>query len=128
MQILDYLYKLPETKDPSGGANGWFAALAYNISRLATHNHDGTTAAKINIKNLTKQHQTIDSEDWGADLGGSRYRQTITVPEGLTLDDVSMRFIDGSGNVVYPTIQNTSDTSYTIDVNDDSLTLTVIYG
>ncbi len=122
-------YKNPETGDLS---SSWFADLNYDIERLNGHTHDGTDGEFINAKHITKSSATIAAASWGADLGGSSYKQTITVPAGFSFNDTTLKFmISGGafdGTVIYPSIIKMSATTYEVYINDNTQTLVVTYG
>lgn len=118
-------YKKPTTGDRG---SSWFPDLESNIDRVNGHSHDGTDSELIEAKNITKASATISSASWGADSGGSTYSQTITLPTGWSFEDANMVFIDTSDDsIIYPTVVKASSTTYTVTVNDDTLTLTVVY-
>lgn len=122
-------YKNPETGDRG---TSWFADLNFDIERLNDHNHDGSNSEQISAKYITKSSATIASGAWGADLGGSSYKQTITLPSGFTFDDTEMKFkISGGaldGRVFYPTVIKITATTYDIYINDNTQAVLVTYG
>lgn len=121
-------YKKPATGDRG---SSFFPDLEDNITLVNGHKHDGTDGEKINIKDTVAQTQTIASGSWGADLGGSNYQQTITMPAGVEFDKVSMTFkISGGaddGAIIFPTIVKTNTSEYTINVNDNTIAILAIY-
>jgi hypothetical protein len=125
MQTLSKGYKRPDTGDRG---SVWFNALADNVSRINLHDHDGVNSELLQSKSIQKTTQTISSAGWGLDLGGSTYRQTITMPSGWTYDNAILQFRDSAGEMIFPTVAKASATSYTITVNDNTLTVTAIYG
>jgi hypothetical protein len=122
-------YKNPETGDRG---SSWFADLNFNIERLNDHTHDGTDSEAIAASDITKSSATILAAAWSADLGGSSYKQTITLPTGFTFDDTILKFfISGGGadgQLVYPTVIKISSTTFDVYINDNAQALKVVYG
>lgn len=122
-------YKNPDTGDRG---TSWFADLNFNIVRVNAHSHDGSDSEFILAKNITKASATISSASWGADLGGSSYKQTITLPNGYTFDNTLMKFFlsggTDDGHIIYPTIVKISSTTFDVYINDNSQTVKVLYG
>lgn len=122
-------YKLPETGDRG---SSWFPDLEHNIERTDSHNHDGDNSEPISAKYIVKSSATILAAAWGADLGGSSYKQTITLPTGFTFDDTILKFkISGGaddGAVIYPTVIKVTGTTYDVYINDNTQAVLVTYG
>jgi hypothetical protein len=119
-------YKLPDTGDRG---SSWFKDLEDNITRINSHDHDGTDAEKVLSKNITSTTSSIVSTDWGADSGGSTFSATVTFPTGITFENHTMTFIDdATGDHFFPTVTKASPTTMTVTVNDNTLDVTVIYG
>lgn len=121
-------YKKPSTGDRG---SSFYPNLEDNIELSNSHKHDGVDGEKINVKDLTVTSQTISSASWGADLGGSTYRQLITLPTGMTFNDMVPKFqISGGGDdgkVIHPTIVKASSTTYYCYVNDNTIAVLVTY-
>lgn len=121
-------------KNPDVGDRGsqWFPDLNFNIDRMNAHAHDGIDSEKIAIKNIVKQSQTLLSSAWGTDLGGSNYKQSVTMPTGLNFDDSQIKFIEvlsgTTGDQIHPTVSKTSATTFDVFVNDNTMTVKVVYG
>lgn len=118
-------YHKPTTGDRG---SSWFSDLEHNIDRTDTHKHDGTDSEKINVKDLVKSSQTLLSSAWGADLGGSTFKQSVAMPTGLLFDDSQIKVQTSSGDLIFPTITKTGASAFDLSVNDNSLTLLVVYG
>jgi hypothetical protein len=122
-------YKQPETGDRG---SSWFSDLNFDIARINDHTHDGSNSQAIPAKNITKSSATIASGAWGSDLGGSSYKQTITLPSGYTFDDTTFKFkISGGaydGRVIIPTLVKITSTTYDVYINDNTQVLVVTYG
>lgn len=82
MQVLSNGYKLPETGD---FGDVWFPALEDNITRVNSHNHDGSNSEKLSSKNITAESQTVVSGSFSA--SGNAFRATVNMPAGLLFDD-----------------------------------------
>jgi hypothetical protein len=122
-------YKQPDTGDRG---TSWFADLNFDITRINAHNHDGSNSEAISVNSITKSTATIAAASWGADLGGSSYKQTITLPTGFSFDDTILKFIISGGaddgQLIYPTVIKQSSTTFDVYINDNTQTLKVIYG
>jgi hypothetical protein len=122
-------YKNPDTGDRG---TSWFADLNFNIERLNGHTHDGTDSEQIAASVISKSSATILAAAWGSDLGGSTYKQTITLPTGYSFDDTMLKFfISGGGadgQLVYPTVVKLSSSTYDVYINDNTQALKVVYG
>lgn len=120
MIVIANGYKLPELDDDG---SVWFSALEFDITRLASHSHDGTTGAL-----LTATAQAISSASWAATSGlPGTYDQTVTMPGSLTYDACSLELRLSNGTRIYPTVTKISANSYKVYVNDNTLNLTAVY-
>jgi hypothetical protein len=117
MQVLSYGYKLPEDNDEGDTV---FSALEDNITRVNGHSHDGSDSAR-----LTVGTQTISSGSWSS--SGTGYRQLVTVPNSQNFDDVGIQFRLSTGDVVYPTVEKVSATTYYVYTNDNTVDYTAVY-
>jgi hypothetical protein len=104
-------------QQPEDGDSGdlWFQALADNISKINDHAH---------VPNKTL---TADSANWGADLGNNEFKQTLTVPSGKNYDDVAIQVRISTGEVIYPTIEKVTGTTFDIFTNDATLTYQILF-
>lgn len=118
--ILSYGYKLPA--DPDTG-DVWFPALAFDITRLNSHSHNGTDSAP-----LSSTTQSILAAAWvAAPIGGGLYRQLVTLPGTLQYDTIEMWFKLSSGEYVYPSVERASANTYYIYTNNNTLQYTASY-
>lgn len=120
MIVIAYGYKLPELDDDG---SVFFPAIEFDITRLASHQHDGVTGAL-----LLASQQNILAASWAAVAGlPGLYSQVVTMPGSLQYDstDISFRLADGS--FVYPTVTKTSANTYTIYTNDNTLSYVAVY-
>ena len=120
---------------PIDGDRGstWFDDLETNIQLNDAHTHDGVTSAPIPSQNIGKSTQSILLGNWVAVTGQSgTFSQTVVLPSGVTLANMLPKFqVSGGaedGNIVYPTINQVSATSYEIFINDNTLNLLATYG
>ncbi len=120
---LSYGYIQPANNDPG---SVWFPALNDNITRLNDHNHDGVDSAPISAGLITSGSLTIASASWAAD-GTGRYKQTVTLPGGFSLDVNAVVFKLPNGTVVYPSFDRLSATSMTVYFIDNTITLTAVF-
>lgn len=127
METLSYGFLKPGNGDR--GSSFW-NALADNMQQLNDHTHDGTDSAQLTPSALSGQTQTIDASAWTS-VGSGLYRRLITMPGTLQFDDVSMRMYITNGSdincEILPTIEKVSANTFYVYVNDNTLTLKVIY-
>lgn len=114
MQTLSYGYKL--AKNPDQG-DLFFPAMEFNIQRLNDHNHDGSNSAP-----LASQQQGISAGSWtAAPIGGGLYQQDVTMPANLSYDSCDIWFKLSTGEIVYPSVERLSSSSYRVYTNDNTL-------
>lgn len=121
-----YGYKIHAEGDP---ALTWMADDEANWSRMSAHDHDGVDSALLTPNAITKYSTTVSGSSWGSDLGGGLYKQTITVPSGITeinSFDV-MVYITSTGERIHPRVIRATATTYEIYSNDNTLACTVKY-
>lgn len=114
-------YKKPEIDDTG---DTWFPNLEDNIDRVNSHDHDGA-----NSELLTPTTQTISSGSW-TDIGNDTYSQVIDVTDAnanFTYDAIGIQFRLSNGDLVYPVVEKTTATTYTVFTNDSSQTYTAVY-
>jgi len=62
---------------------------------------------------------------------GGTYRQLVSTPPNVALDDYGLCFrISGGGSdgfEIHPTVEKVSSSSYYVYINDNTLDLTVLY-
>lgn len=116
-------------KNPVNGDRGsvWFPDMNSNIVQLDAHTHDGVTSAPIASKNVTKGSVTVSSGgSWTANGTGSYY-QDKTCPTGYTMDAASIQVHLSSGDIIYPTIERLTSTTFRIYSLDSTLAYTVLF-
>lgn len=118
MLTLSFGYKKPQNTDTGDVV---FPALEADIQQLNDHIHDNITSALLFTKT-----QTISSGPWGAYIPGI-LRQLVTVPTGYSFDTCDVWFKLSTGQIVYPSIERVSSTTYYIYTNDGSLSYTAFY-
>lgn len=90
MVILSNGYKLPEVGD---FGDVWFPALEANITRVNSHDHDGSNSSKISAQNIVGFTQNIAAGDFAVD--GDRFSVTVILAGGaLTIDQQTVFFRD----------------------------------
>lgn len=124
MQTLSYGYLKPQTGDLGPVV---FPALQDNIQRLNDHSHDGSNSAQLTRTAVASSTQTLSSASWGATSGGN-YRQAVTMPAGFDFDTISLEFRLSTGELIHPTVERISDTSFYVYINDNTQNLIVLYG
>ena len=115
---------------PQDGEQGnvWSKGIERNIEK---QDELMTKVNGLKSTDLQKPETVIDKANWDVDPDGKGYVQTISVPTGILLDSVSMKFLISSGSrlnqEVYPTVIPLSTTVYKVLVNNDTLDLKVLY-
>jgi hypothetical protein len=130
--LLSFGYKLPVSGER--GAT-FFPALEDNITRTNTHNHDGSNSAPLAPSSysttavLALYTSTINSASWAAVSGKSGlYSQVVTVPAAVTeINNYTVYFYNSSGQRLLLALERVSATTYTVYINDNSLTITALY-
>ena len=112
MIVLSNGYKLPETGD---FGDVWFPALEDNVTRVNSHDHDGTDSAKIPSSSVEVQTQSIVSGDFS--LVGDSYRATVNL-SGFTVDNSYIQFRDPTTREpIYLKYEYVSATSIYVYIN-----------
>ncbi len=130
MQTLTKGFKKPETDD--SGAE-WFVGMNTNIQKMNDHAHNGVESALLSIAAVACTTQNILAAAWVATAGGT-YRQLVTMPAGLTgatpaltYDTVSIQFRLSTGEIIYPSVEKASSTTFYVYTNDNSLAYVAVY-
>lgn len=132
MTPTTYGYKNPDTGDKAKGANGWYASLGYNITRLDSHNHDGVNSSLITIGNFAPYSNAVLAANWATD-GAGGYTQTVTVPAGVTeINNYNVKFVFTApggmvGAAAYLGYSRVSATTYLVSCNDNTAAFTALY-
>lgn len=131
MHVTTYGYQIPDTGDPAKGATGWYAAIVFDFNRLDAHNHDGNNSALLTVGNFAPYTGTILAAGWGS--SGTGYKQTITVPAGITeINNYNLKFIFTApagmvGQGAYLGWKRLTATTYEVYCNDNTAAFTVVY-
>jgi hypothetical protein len=131
MTLTTYGYKLVSDGDLAKGASGWFAMLNYNTSRFDAHNHDGVSSALLALSALSPYTGTVLAAGWV--VTGSTYKQTITVPAGVTeVNNYNVKFIFTApagkiGEIAYLHYDRLTATTYEVFCNDNTAAFTAVY-
>ncbi len=118
MLTLSNGYKLPQVDDTG---DTFFENLSFNIQRLNDHTHDGTDSER-----LTPTKQTLSAASW-VFVDVDSYTLAVTMPAGLTYDDVGLEFRLANGTVIYPTVTKTGSNSYSIGYTSNASDVVAIY-
>lgn len=128
MQTLSYGYKKPQTGDKG---SIFFPALEDNFQRLNDHDHDGLNSKKLSSTSVASYPQTLIAADW-VGVGDSLFRQLVTCPSTILVDEQNMRFQISSGpkagHFFHPSVEKVSSNTYYVYINDSSLDVKVLYG
>lgn len=120
MNTLSYGYKLPQNPDTG---DVYFPALEFDIIRLNGHSHNGVDSAL-----LSSSLQSVLAVNWvAAPIGGGVYRQLVTMPAGFSYDTCEIWFKLSTGEVVYPSVERASASTFYVYTNDNSLAYTAFY-
>ncbi len=119
MNTLSYGYKKPINPDTGDVV---FPALETDIQQLNDHAHNGVDSAPLATKTIS-----VVSGNWGSDLGGGTYRQTLTLATGFSYDTCEMWVKRSTGERCYPTLVRVSSTQVYLYTNDNTLNYTVYY-
>lgn len=120
MLTLTKGFKKPQSPDTG---DIFFPAMEQNIQQLNDHTHDGTTSQL-----LSTNTQNILAANWvAAPIGGGQYRQLITVPTGFSYDVADIWFKLSTGELVFPTVERASATTYYVYTIDNSQTYVANY-
>lgn len=123
MVVLSYGYKQPVNGDRG---SVWFPALNDNIQRLNDHSHNGVNSALLPASSIQLASVVALAASWSAD-GVGRYKQTLTTPAGINVNDYCMITRITNGDVINPTIVKLTDFTFEIYSLDSSLEYTVIF-
>ena len=124
MQTLSFGFKKPQTPDKG---SVFFPALEADIQQVNDHNHNGTNSAKLPASSLTPTQGSINSAGW-VSLGGGNYRQLVTMPATLTIDDYLPHFrLSATGHPVLLSVEKVTATTYWVYINDNTQSLIVSY-
>ncbi|MCT4641600.1 MAG: hypothetical protein N4A33_04830 [Bacteriovoracaceae bacterium] len=128
MRVTDNGYRVPQDGD---SGNVWSDAIEFSLDRVALHKHDGIDSEKITIENLQRSTTLLDPSNWAVNGSGSGYVQNVSMPAGLTLDKVKMKFSIASGpnqyEEIHPTVKPTSITSFRCIINNPSYEIKILY-
>lgn len=125
MQTLTYGMQVPNNGD---FGSAFYPALAANFTQLDGHTHNGTDSPKITTLSLSPTTQAISHTNWVLVTGGI-YRQAVTIPGGLTYDNVIIDMRDATTGHYYDlTIEKISNGQYYVYINDNTVDLTAYYG
>lgn len=125
MRTLANGIKVPEDKD---AGNVWSDGIEFDMEQL-----DALIArvGALKITDISRSTSNLDPANWLVDADGKGYKQSVSLPDGLGLDKVGLRFRIKSGPRIHtpinPTIIPLSLTSFEVIVNDSTLDLEILY-
>jgi hypothetical protein len=120
---LSYGYINPQNGDPG---STWFPALNSNITQLNNHTHDGVTSALLAATSITSGSASIPSGSWSLVEAG-KYEQTVNSPAGFNMTQYSITFYLSTGEIVVPSIQQLSSTSFKVFSPLNSISYTAVF-
>jgi len=113
MQILSNGYKRPETGDLG---DVWFPALEDNITRLNSHNHDGSNSEKLTSSSIDVVTDNVVTGDFA--VNGTDWEATKTVPLGFEVDKTQIFFRDPTTKeTMYLRIERLNITQFKVKSN-----------
>lgn len=128
MQTLSYGYKKPQTGDKG---SVFFPALEDNFQRLNDHDHDGINSKKLSSTSVTSYPQSLLAANW-VGVGDGLFRQLVTCPSTILVDEQNMRFQIASGaksgHFFHPSVEKVSANTFYVYINDSALDVKVLYG
>lgn len=123
MQTLSNGYLLPETGDRG---SVWFPALESNIQQLNDHNHNGSNSEKLNSESFAGLTDQILPVAWAVQPSGL-YRAAVLMPGSLEFDTKLIQ-LRTNGKALLADIERVTSNSFYVYVNDNALTVDIIYG
>ena len=123
MIVLSYGYKQPENGDKG---SVWFPALNDNITRLNSHNHDGSNSAQLSSTSILKGSVSILAINWTSNGTGS-FKQDVTVPSGYNMDDYNIEFRLSGSHIIYPTVERLTATTFRVYTLDNTLAYEAVF-
>lgn len=123
MLTLSYGYKKPESGDKGPVV---FPALEDDIQRVNDHTHNGVNSAPLTPSSVVVSNATLLPANWVAVSDGI-YKQVVTMPSGISFDNVHISFRISSGFMAALSVKRLSTTQYEVYINDASETVTVTY-
>ena len=131
MTPTTYGYRIMDVGDKAKGTNGWFESINFNFERLDGHDHDGVNSALLSFASFSPFTGTILAAGWT--VSGSGYKQTVTVPAGVTeINNYNVKFIFTApsgvvGEIAYLDYKRISATTFDVYCNDNTAAFTVLY-
>jgi len=118
-------------KIPNAGDRGvpLFQDLEDNFTRLDSHNHDGVNSPLLTAQAFVGIVATILAANWvtyGGPIG--HYRQLVTMEPGFVFDNTKIGFRTTSGQVIYPTVERVTNTTYYVYTTNNSIDYIALYG
>ncbi len=120
---LSYGYIQPQNGDPG---STWFPALNDDIQQLNDHDHDGSNSAQLNAASIVNGAVSILAAAWVSNGTGSFY-QDVTVPAGFNMDDYSITTRLNGGDIIYPSIDRLTATTFRIYTLDNTLVYRAVF-
>lgn len=126
---LLYGYKKPRAGEPG---RIFFVTLEENWTRIASHNHDGSSSAKISSASILGEQGAVSSSAWQAVAGQpGTYRQAVTLPANMEYAKVAITFYKNAADFCQLMLSTErvpgSTTQYYVYSNDNTLNLVAVY-
>lgn len=126
MYLSPFGFKVPENNDKN-----WWSYLIFNILRGASHTHNGVDSPLLPSTSFTKTSQNLSFSGWAATTQPGHYKQTVTMPAGITFANFApLFFVDGGGDdgkQVGLSYIKLSANSFELYSNNAALSLKVLY-
>jgi hypothetical protein len=120
MQTLSKGYFKPQNTDTG---DVWMPAIATDMQMLNDHTHDGVTSQLLAVTTVS-----ILAAAWvAAPIGGGIYRQLVTLPAGFNYDTSEVWFHLSTGELVFPSVERVSTTTFYAYTSDNTLAYTAFF-
>ena len=124
METLSFGFKKPQDGDKG---QQLFDELENNWQQVNDHNHEGTNSAKLSSAALNHTSQAVADSGW-VSVGNGIYRQAVSTVGGLAYENYEVLFRNSAnGDRLFLDTEKISTTQFYVYINDNSVSLNVIY-
>jgi hypothetical protein len=120
------LYGLEKPQAPDKGSV-FFPILEDWADWMQNHTHNGINSGKVSATGVNASTQTLLPANWTVVTAGVKWKQTVSMPTGISFDNHIPSFRDASGNICLLSVTKVTASTYDVFVSDNSLTITVVY-
>lgn len=120
---LSYGFRKPQDGDK--GSTFW-DDLENDIQQTNDHSHNGTNSAKLIASATESIVNDVFAANWA--VNGYTYRQTLTVPSGVSFDKMNVIFRGATnGRQAFLQTEKLSATQYYVYCNDNTKSFKAVY-